>query len=104
MAKRTAPTTSTTGPAFPPLGLVVGPGAPASNSINSATQSPYSNHNHHSSSPAPEPAHQANGLPPAPNKFDVSQAQQCRLQDAYWSDEEVSVGWFPSPAEASFVS
>lgn len=30
------------------------------------------------------------GLPPAPTKFDASQAQQRRLQDAYWSDDEVS--------------
>jgi len=28
------------------------------------------------------------GLPPAPIKFDASQAQACRLQDAYWSEEE----------------
>ncbi|KAE8268511.1 hypothetical protein A4X09_0g3827, partial [Tilletia walkeri] len=28
------------------------------------------------------------GLPPAPVKFDASQAQACRLQDAYWSEEE----------------
>lgn len=30
------------------------------------------------------------GLPPAPHKVDASQAQAIRLQDAYWSDEEVS--------------
>ncbi|GAC93503.1 transcriptional repressor [Pseudozyma hubeiensis SY62] len=87
MAKRTAPTSSTTGPAFPPLGLVVGPGAPAANSLHHASHS-YSNPHNAASSPATEPTHTANGLPPAPNKFDVSQAQQCRLQDAYWSDEE----------------
>ncbi|CBQ73085.1 related to MOT2-transcriptional repressor [Sporisorium reilianum SRZ2] len=88
MAKRTAPTTSTAGPAFPPLGLVVGPGAPAANSLHHASHSYSHSHNTASSSPPTEPSHPANGLPPAPNKFDVSQAQQCRLQDAYWSDEE----------------
>ncbi|KAN0061738.1 transcriptional repressor general negative regulator of transcription subunit 4 [Thecaphora frezii] len=87
MAKRTAPQTSTAGPAFPPLGLVAGPGAPgvAALSMNGMSNS-YSNAGSAASSSEP-PIH-SNGLPPAPNKFDVSQAQQCRLQDAYWSDEE----------------
>lgn len=29
------------------------------------------------------------GLPPAPAKVDTNQAQEYRLQDAYWSDEDV---------------
>ncbi|EPQ28574.1 uncharacterized protein PFL1_03878 [Pseudozyma flocculosa PF-1] len=89
MAKRTAPQTSTAGPAFPPLGLVAGPGAPGVGalSINGMSTS-YSSASGGSAAASSSEVVHSTGLPPAPNKFDVSQAQQCRLQDAYWSDEE----------------
>lgn len=76
MAKRTAAQTGSA--AFPPLGLVATPG-PGSGPVNGV-----------GSLQGAAASDGPGGLPPAPSKFDASQAQQCRLQDAYWSDEEVS--------------
>ncbi|PWN52517.1 hypothetical protein IE53DRAFT_373515 [Violaceomyces palustris] len=89
MAKRTAPQTSN-GPAFPPLGLVAGVGASAASSMTGSNMNPLlggatpTSNNNNSDFQILSNI----GLPPAPTKFDASQAQQCRLQDAYWSDEE----------------
>lgn len=69
-----------TGSPFPPLG-----GALSNASISAfpASQDGYKDQI--------APGDSSSGLPPAPHKVDASQAQACRLQDAYWSDEEVSI-------------
>lgn len=45
-------------------------------------------HGHHHHQHQHHHHHQKEGLPPAPSKVDAVAAQQCRLQDAYWSDDE----------------
>ena len=103
MAKRTAPQSASVGPAFPPLGLVAGPGAPgASGPASLSSNHLASSYSNSAGGASSSDASHANGLPPAPNKVDINQAQQCRLQDAYWSDEEVSaVSRFHCPCGSS---
>lgn len=77
------------GSPFPPLGVAAANAAISSSNLNST--SAFSSSNGSSNNDALIAADEASsGLPAAPNKVDASQAQACRLQDAYWSDEEVS--------------
>lgn len=78
------------GSPFPPLGFAAsGLTTPSTHyhepnsgsGLGSSSGGASSSHSH---------SHPSVGLPPAPTKFDASQAQQRRLQDAYWSDDEVS--------------
>lgn len=62
------------GSPFPPLGLA------ASGAANLAPQSEGRGRE--------QPETLREGLPPAPSRVDTAAAQQCRLQDAYWSDDE----------------
>lgn len=79
------------GSPFPPLGVAAANAAISSSTLNST--SAFSSSNGSSNNDAFTAAEDSSsGLPPAPNKVDASQAQACRLQDAYWSDEEVSRG------------
>ena len=67
-----------------------------SNASASPAKMPAHNHHHDSGSSSV-------GLPPAPTKFDASQAQACRLQDVYWSDDEVRGAFSPSCAFWSLI-
>ncbi|KDN39398.1 hypothetical protein K437DRAFT_11953 [Tilletiaria anomala UBC 951] len=56
--------------------------------VHAHGQQGHSHSQQHHSAPHEPSTSSSSGLPPAPTKFDASQAQACRLQDAYWSDDE----------------
>lgn len=78
---------SGSGNPFPPLGLAAAAAAVAASPSGGGAGS--------AAAAAAAAQAAAEGLPPAPTKVDTSAlAQACRLQDAYWSDDEVSL---PAP-------
>lgn len=87
-------TNGASGSPFPPLGLAAtAVSAISSSPLHSASTFPPSNgsnNNNNNEMSVTSGGDSSAGLPPAPQKVDASQAQACRLQDAYWSDEEVS--------------
>ncbi|PWN28188.1 hypothetical protein BDZ90DRAFT_164802 [Jaminaea rosea] len=88
------------GSPFPPLGLAAsgaanlarGPPNGSTSGSNEASDSAAAFHHgashRHGRRDGGGAASQREGLPPAPSKVDTVAAQQCRLQDAYWSDDE----------------
>ncbi|UZJ55248.1 hypothetical protein CBS101457_004568 [Exobasidium rhododendri] len=78
--------TGANGSPFPPLGLAAASAAISSSPLHST--SAFSSSNGSSNDMTQTAGDSSTGLPPAPTKVDASQAQACRLQDAYWSDEE----------------
>ncbi|CEH17947.1 transcriptional repressor [Ceraceosorus bombacis] len=68
------------GSPFPPLGLA------AAGAIPSGTHTPANNPS--TSGDSEGNASSRTGLPPSTGKVDTAAAQSCRVQDAYWSEDE----------------
>lgn len=107
MAKRTPSHNHASGiggSPFPPLGLAASGAASLASPLGPSSHNALSGGHHGSRSGSSSVSqangesyhgghshahhHQKEGLPPPPSKVDTVAAQQCRLQDAYWSDDE----------------